>query len=119
MIAEATTAPLYAPLSDKIGRRPIIVVLLVFWSVGGLGFGLCQSVWSAVLMRMWCEWILREVVNSLLTEVGMLAGCGVLSRTMLGEMCDKSNRIQGFAIFTPALTVGMTLGWVWKAETLR
>jgi hypothetical protein len=50
------------------------------------------------------------VVKESLTIVGLLAGCGVLSRTMLGEMCDKSNRIEGFAIFTPALTVGMTLG---------
>lgn len=27
--------------------------------------------------------------------VGLLAGVGVLSRTMLGEMCDRSNRIAG------------------------
>jgi MFS family permease len=55
MVAEALSAPLYAPLSDKIGRRPIIVVLLIFWAVGGLGFGLCRSVWSAVVMRAWRE----------------------------------------------------------------
>lgn len=28
-------------------------------------------------------------------SVGLLAGAGVLSRTMVGELCDKSNRIQG------------------------
>lgn len=55
MVTEALSAPLYAPLSDRIGRRPIIVVLLIFWAIGGLGFGLCQSVWSAVLMRAWRE----------------------------------------------------------------
>jgi MFS family permease len=58
MLAEAITAPMYAPLADKVGRRPVILVLLVFWSIGGFGFGLCQSVTQAILMRAWRE--LRE-----------------------------------------------------------
>jgi hypothetical protein len=28
---------------------------------------------------------------------------------MVGEICDKTNRVQGFAIFSPALTIGTTL----------
>jgi len=55
MVAEAVSAPFYAPLSDKLGRRPVILVLLVLWAVGGVGFGLCQSVWSAVAMRAYRE----------------------------------------------------------------
>jgi MFS family permease len=51
MITEAITAPLYAPLADKVGRRPVIVVLLSFWAVGGVAFGLCKHVWSTVLTR--------------------------------------------------------------------
>lgn len=61
-------------------------------------------------------------------SVGLLAGVGVLTRTMVGELCDKTNRVEGmslqslfglcvkesdntgFAVFTPALTVGFTLG---------
>ncbi len=30
-----------------------------------------------------------------LGKVGLLAGNGVLSRTMISELCDKTNRIQG------------------------
>ena len=56
--------------------------------------------------------------------MGLLAGAGVLTRTMCGELCDKSNRIKGgnvsagsvltlgFAIFSPAFTIGITFGHV-------
>ena len=66
----------------------------------------------------------------------MLAGAGLLSRTILGELSDDTNRVQcestwlwsqaravestpwsgseltgsGYAVFSPALTVGLTLG---------
>jgi len=55
MVAEAVSAPFYAPLSDKLGRRPVILVLLVLWAIGGIGFGLCESVWTAVAMRAYRE----------------------------------------------------------------
>lgn len=51
MAAEGITAPMYAPLSDKIGRRPIIITLLFFWGIFAIGFGLVGSVWAAVIMR--------------------------------------------------------------------
>lgn len=55
MVTEAISAPLYAPLADRIGRRPVMLVLLIFWVIGGFGFGLCSSVLQAILMRAWCE----------------------------------------------------------------
>jgi MFS family permease len=57
MIAEATSAPLYAPLADKVGRRPVIVVLLFCWTFGGFAFGLCTSVWAVIVTRAWREYI--------------------------------------------------------------
>lgn len=29
--------------------------------------------------------------------VGLLAGVGVLTRTMVGELCDKTNRVEGMS----------------------
>ncbi len=51
MWAESITAPMYAPLSDRIGRRPIIIVLTFLFGVFAVGFGLVQSVWAAVVVR--------------------------------------------------------------------
>ncbi|WVQ80872.1 hypothetical protein IAT38_002979 [Cryptococcus sp. DSM 104549] len=95
MVTESVSAPLYAPLANRFGRRPVLIVLEVMWGLFGMAFGLSKTV-SAVIMARGC------------LEVGLLAGCGVISRTMCGEMCDKSNRIQGFAVFSPAFTIGMT-----------
>ncbi|ORY34238.1 major facilitator superfamily domain-containing protein [Naematelia encephala] len=94
MVTEACCAPLYAPIADRLGRRPIILVLIFLFGVCAIAFGFVKDVWSAVIVRA-C--------------IGLLAGCGVLSRTMLAELCDKSNRVQGFAVFSPALTVGVTI----------
>jgi MFS family permease len=51
MVCEAFTAPLYAPLADRLGRRPVLLVCLLFWGVFAVCFGLVQSVWATIVMR--------------------------------------------------------------------
>jgi len=55
MVTEAISAPLYAMLADRIGRRPIEIALLILWSGFAMGFGLVENVWSAVIVRGCCE----------------------------------------------------------------
>ena len=45
MVTEAIMGPLYAPLSGRLGRRPVVLVLQCMWGVFAIGFGLVQSVW--------------------------------------------------------------------------
>ncbi|ODN96307.1 hypothetical protein I350_08329 [Cryptococcus amylolentus CBS 6273] len=97
MATESVSAPFYGPLADRYGRRPVLIGLEILWGVFGLLFGFSRTVWTVIIFRM-C--------------LGMLAGCGVISRTMVGELCDKTNRIQGFAVFSPAFTIGMTTAQV-------
>ncbi|GMK59936.1 hypothetical protein CspeluHIS016_0901530 [Cutaneotrichosporon spelunceum] len=94
MVTEALAAPFFAPIADKVGRRPVFIPLVFLWGVFSVAFGFATTPLSAVFLRA-C--------------LGLLAGVGVLSRTMLGELCDKSNRVQGFAFFSPALTLGVTI----------
>ncbi|WWD22504.1 hypothetical protein CI109_106997 [Kwoniella shandongensis] len=93
MVTESIAAPLYAPIADRFGRRPVLIALEMMWGVFGIAFGFSKTVWMVIVIR---------------SCLGLLAGCGVISRTMIGEMCDRSNRIQGFALFSPAVIVGMT-----------
>lgn len=51
MVTEAITAPLYAPLADRLGRRPVLLVLLFFWFIFACLFGLVNSVLLTVLCR--------------------------------------------------------------------
>ncbi|WWC66835.1 uncharacterized protein I206_100742 [Kwoniella pini CBS 10737] len=94
MATEAMSAPFYGPIADRYGRRPVLILLNAMWGVFGIAFGFSKTVLTIILLR---------------AALGLLAGCGVISRTMVGELCDKSNRIQGFAVFSPALVVGMTI----------
>lgn len=51
MVTEAVLAPVYAPMGDKFGRRPVILTLLVFWGLFAMGFGMVKSVLIAVVLR--------------------------------------------------------------------
>jgi len=51
MATEAVIAPFYAPIGDKYGRRPVVLVLIAFWGIFAMGFGLSGSVITAVVMR--------------------------------------------------------------------
>jgi MFS family permease len=59
MATEAVIAPFYAPIGDKYGRRPVVLVLIAFWGIFAMGFGLSGSVITAVVMRG-C----RELISS-------------------------------------------------------
>lgn len=99
MVTESVAAPLYAPLADRLGRRTVFVPLVGLWGAFSVAFGFAQSPWGAIFFRACCELLRakarvnREIAHTL--SVGLLAGAGVISRTMLGELCDKTNRIQG------------------------
>ncbi|TXT16068.1 hypothetical protein VHUM_00571 [Vanrija humicola] len=95
MVTEAVTAPMYAPLADRYGRRAVFVPLVALWAVLALAFGFVKSAVSAVGVRA--------------VLIASSAGVGVISRTIVGELCDKSNRIQCFALFSPSFTIGVTV----------
>lgn len=50
-IAEATTAVIWGTLSDRIGRKPIILMGLMGTVVSSLIFGFARNYWIALLAR--------------------------------------------------------------------
>jgi len=51
MATEAIVAPLYAPIGDRFGRRPVILILTACWGLFAMGFGTAKSVLVAVVLR--------------------------------------------------------------------
>jgi MFS family permease len=51
MVTEAIMAPLYAPIGDRFGRRPVVLILTACWGFFAMGFGTAQSVLVAVALR--------------------------------------------------------------------
>ena len=41
----------WTPLSDEIGRKPVLVVCLAGITIGGTGFGFSKSVWEMIFWR--------------------------------------------------------------------
>jgi len=74
MATEAVIAPFYAPIGDKYGRRPVVLVLIAFWGIFAMGFGLSGSVITAVVMRGCREWIHRDNGQMTDFQLGCLLG---------------------------------------------
>jgi MFS family permease len=74
MATEAVIAPFYAPIGDKYGRRPVVLVLIAFWGVFAMGFGLSGSVITAVVMRGCRESYYLGIVRSTDAQSGCLLG---------------------------------------------
>lgn len=51
------TAPLFAPLADKYGRRPVFLTCVFMWGVGAVSYGLVSTVLGAVVGRGFCTYI--------------------------------------------------------------
>lgn len=51
MLTEAMTAPLFAPLADRYGRRPMFLICVFFWGIGAGLFGFVGNVYLTVLAR--------------------------------------------------------------------
>lgn len=61
MVTESLSAPIYAPLADRFGRRPVLILLEIMWGVFGVAFGFSSTVWVVIILRGCCK---RRVILS-------------------------------------------------------
>ncbi|KAH7906267.1 MFS general substrate transporter [Hygrophoropsis aurantiaca] len=93
--AQALTVFQWGRLSDRIGRKPVLLLGVFGLSLSMLCFGLSRTFWGLVLSR---------------SISGALGGNTGVMKSMLGELTDSTNRAQGFALMTLTWSVGVTLG---------
>ncbi|KAJ8597366.1 MFS general substrate transporter [Rhizopogon salebrosus TDB-379] len=74
----------WSRLSDRIGRKPVLLFGVSGACVSVLCFGLSTTFWSLAISR--CMW-------------GALDGNVGVMKTMMGELTDSTNMAQGFALF--------------------
>ena len=84
-------------LSDKIGRKPVILVGLLGLTLSMLCFGLSRTFPALVASR---------------SLVGLLNGNVGVLKSMLGELTDDTNLAQGFAFLPIVWSMGATIGYV-------
>lgn len=73
-LAEACTAMAWGSVSDRIGRKPVILFGLAGTAVSNLMFGFAKNYWVALVAR---------VIG------GLLNGNVAVIQTMVAEMCKK------------------------------
>ncbi|EJT97729.1 MFS general substrate transporter [Dacryopinax primogenitus] len=82
-------------LSDRIGRKPVILLGLCGVTLATLTFGLSRSLWLTILARC---------------LAGGLSGNGAVIQTMISEMTDETNEARAFPLYSLMWAVGCIVG---------
>nr|XP_019013583.1 uncharacterized protein I206_01653 [Kwoniella pini CBS 10737]OCF52364.1 hypothetical protein I206_01653 [Kwoniella pini CBS 10737] len=85
----------WAKLSDRIGRKPVILFGLTGVVISGSLFGLSTSFWMMIVFRC-----LTGAVN----------GNVAVIRAAIGDVTDSSNSTEAFAMYGLTWTVGSIIG---------
>jgi MFS family permease len=94
-VAQALTVLRWSRLSDRIGRKPVLVIGISGACISILCFGLSTTFWSLVISRCVC---------------GFLNGNVGVMKTMMGELTDSTNMAQAFALFPIIWSLGGFIG---------
>ncbi|KAG0001791.1 hypothetical protein BGZ79_004143 [Entomortierella chlamydospora] len=93
--AQFCTSIFWGYMSDRYGRRPILLLGLCGSTIACVFFGLSKSLAWAITSRSMC---------------GLLNGNVGVAKSMLGEIADHTNQSQAFSIFGFAWGIGMIVG---------
>lgn len=94
-LAQFATNFYWGSLSDRIGRKPVILTGTFLTMLCFVAFGFCRTLWQAVAVQA-----LMGLVNG---------NAGVVS-TCLGEITDKSNQSRAFTYLPVVYGIGAITG---------
>lgn len=93
--AQFTTNFFWGWLSDRVGRKPVVLTGTLLTAACFVAFGYCQTLWQAILVQ-----VLMGLVNG---------NQGVVS-TCLGEITDRSNQSKAFIYLPVVYGIGAITG---------
>ncbi|KAJ8586694.1 MFS general substrate transporter [Rhizopogon salebrosus TDB-379] len=94
-VAQTLTVFRWNRLTDRIGRKPVLLVGVSGSCISMLCFGLSTNFWSLVVSRCMC---------------GVLNGNAGVMKTMMGELTDSTNMAQAFALLPIIWCIGGFIG---------
>jgi MFS transporter, DHA1 family, multidrug resistance protein len=89
-------APLWGSLSDRIGRKPVLMIGIIGNGVAQLLYGLSSQLWMLFAARA-----LAGILSSATLPTAM---------AYIGDSTDEKNRTSGMGIIGAAMGIGMVLG---------
>ncbi|WEW61486.1 hypothetical protein PRK78_006976 [Emydomyces testavorans] len=94
-LAQFVTNYFWGWLSDRIGRKPVILLGTILTAACFVAFGFCKTLWQAIVVQL-----LMGIVNG---------NQGVVS-TCLGEITDRSNQSRAFTYLPIIYGIGGITG---------
>ncbi len=94
-LAQFATNFFWGWLSDRVGRKPVVMLGTVLTSACFVAFGFCKTLWQAIIVQA-----LMGLVNG---------NQGVIS-TCLGEITDRSNQSKAFTYLPVIYGIGGITG---------
>ncbi|KAG1064853.1 hypothetical protein G6F42_026924 [Rhizopus arrhizus] len=83
---------MWGRVSDRYGRRPVLLTGLIGNTISSCMFGLSKSLWWAIGARALC---------------GIMNGNSGVARSMVSEITDNTNKAKAFSIFGFCWGAGM------------
>ncbi|KAF8718253.1 hypothetical protein AX14_012062 [Amanita brunnescens Koide BX004] len=93
-VAQAATILQWGRISDRIGRKPVLLIGLMGSILSMLCFGLSRTFTALVISRCLC---------------GVLNGNAGVMKSVMGEVLDTTNRAKGFALLPVVWSFGSSV----------
>lgn len=82
-------------LSDRVGRKPVVLLGTLFTAACFVAFGFCRTLWQAILVQ---------------ALMGLVNGNQAIISTCLGELTDRSNQSRAFTYLPVIYGIGSITG---------
>ncbi|KAA8569095.1 hypothetical protein EYC84_000765 [Monilinia fructicola] len=103
-LAQFTTNFFWGWLSDRIGRKPVVMLGTLLTSACFIAFGFCRTLWQAIIIQ---------------ALMGMVNGNQGVISTCLGEITDRSNQSKAFVYLPVIYGIGGITGPALGEESLE
>lgn len=94
-LAQFTTNFFWGWLSDRIGRKPVVLTGTILTAACFVAFGCCRTLWQAVVVQV---------------LMGLVNGNQAVISTCLGEITDRSNQSRAFTYLPVVYGIGGITG---------
>lgn len=94
-LAQFATNFFWGWLSDRIGRKPVVMLGTTLTAAGFIMFGFCRTLWQAILVQAF---------------MGLVNGNQGVISTCLGEITDRSNQSEAFTYLPVIYGIGGITG---------